>query len=62
MSLAQTTYPFALAALNVATGWLFYSHVAPVAGAVLVAAGLLVAVAVVGGLLRAHSRFASRAA
>ena len=55
MSLAHTLYPFALAGLNLLTGWLVYTHVAPLFGAMLVGTGLLVGLAVVVGLIRDHS-------
>lgn len=54
MTHAETLYPVALASLNLGAGWLFYTHIAPAVGVVLVVAGLLVGLAVLGGLVRGH--------
>lgn len=54
MCLLQTAYPFALASLNVAIGWLLYHFSVPVLGGLLVVTGLLVTLSSVGTAVSEH--------
>ena len=54
MYLVQTIYPFALASVNVAAGWLLYRFLDPVFGIALLGIGLLLVLSVVGRMVSEH--------
>lgn len=54
MTLAHALYPYALAAVNVAVGWLSYTRLAPDFGILFLTIGLLVFLAGVGRTARRY--------
>lgn len=54
MYLLQTIYPFALAGVNMATGWLLYYLFESVFGGLLVLMGFLVILALIGSTVSEH--------
>ena len=54
MYLLQTIYPFALASLNMAMGWLLYNLSEPVFGGLLVMTGVLVILISVGSTVNEY--------
>jgi len=60
MNVVHTLYPYALAATNIAIGWLSYTLVAPDFAVPFLAVGLLVLVAVVGRTATRYSPIGNR--
>jgi uncharacterized membrane protein len=54
MYLLETTYPFVLASVNMAMGWLLYYLSESVAGVLLVVIGLLVVLTLLGQAISEH--------
>lgn len=57
MYLFESLYPFVLAGLNVATGWVLYDVLESVLGFALLGVGLLITLSLFGGLIN-ERRFA----
>jgi hypothetical protein len=62
MYLLQTIYPFALASVNMAMGWLLYSLFESVFGGLLVVIGLLIVLALVGSIISQHTAMLKKSA
>ena len=62
MYLLQVIYPFALASVNVATGWLLYQLFESLFGGLFVLAGLLVILSLIGHIVNEHRTVLRRSA